>query len=114
MHHRLFLSLITVFLLVLSSCTPKATQPSANNSPTSTPTQILLAMTPTSTPEASITPTDEPPELCDIDYLPNYICKFDNNAPLIRLFVHYFKELDFYRMDSHMAAWRIHNLEGNR
>lgn len=71
MHHRLILSLITVFLLLLSSCTPKATQPSANNSPTSTPTQILLAMTPTSTPEASITPTDKPPELCDNDYLPN-------------------------------------------
>lgn len=63
--------------------------------------------------DASFAATEPPPKFC-LSHYKNYICTFDNNAPLIRLFVHYFKELDFYRMDSHMAAWRIHNLEGNR
>ncbi len=63
--------------------------------------------------DASFSAPEPPPKFCLTHYR-NYKSTFDNNAPLIRLFVHYFKELDFYRMDSHMAAWRGHNLEGNR
>lgn len=62
---------------------------------------------------ASFGAPEPPPKFC-LTHYKNYKSTFDNNAPLIRLFVHYFKELDFFRMDSHMAAWRIHNLEGNR
>ena len=62
--------------------------------------------------DASFAAPEPPPKFCLTRYK-NYKSTFDDNAPLIRLFVHYFKELDFYRMDSHMAAWRVHNLEGN-
>jgi hypothetical protein len=62
---------------------------------------------------ASFAASEPPPKFCLTHYR-NYKSTFDDNAPLIRLFVHYFKELDFYRMDAHMAAWRSHNLEGNR
>ncbi len=63
--------------------------------------------------DASFAAPEPPPKFC-LTHYKNYKSTFDGNAPLIRLFVHYFKELDFYRMDSHMAAWRSHNLEGNR
>lgn len=63
--------------------------------------------------DASFAASEPPPKFC-LTHYKNYKSTFNNNAPLIRLFVHYFKELDFYRMDSHMAAWRIHNIEGNR
>jgi hypothetical protein len=63
--------------------------------------------------DSSFATPEPPPKFCLTHYR-NYKSTFDNTAPPIRLFVHYFKELDFYRMDSHMAAWRIHNIEGNR
>lgn len=63
--------------------------------------------------DASFAAPEPPPKFC-LTHYKNYKSTFDDNAPLIRLFFHYFKELDFYRMDSHMAAWRSHNLEGNR
>jgi len=63
--------------------------------------------------DASFAAPEPPPKFC-LTHYKNYKSTFDHTAPLIRLFVHYFKELDFYRMDSHMAAWRSHNLEGNR
>ena len=63
--------------------------------------------------EASFAAPEPPPKFC-LTHYKNYKSTFDHTAPLLRLFVHYFKELDFYRMDSHMAAWRSHNLEGNR
>ena len=63
--------------------------------------------------DASFAAPGPPPKFC-LTHYKNYKSTFDNTAPLIRLFVHYFKELDFYRMDSHMTAWRSHNLEGNR
>ncbi|MBI3163891.1 MAG: hypothetical protein HYZ24_04350 [Chloroflexi bacterium] len=63
--------------------------------------------------DASFAAPEPPPKFC-LTHYKNYKSTFDDNAPPIRLFVHYFKELDFYRMDSHMAAWRSHNLEGNR
>ncbi len=63
--------------------------------------------------DASFAAPEPPPKFC-LTHYKNYKSTFDNNAPLMRLFFHYFKELDFYRMDSHMAAWRSHNLEGNR
>lgn len=63
--------------------------------------------------DASFAASEPPPKFC-LTHYKNYTSAFDDTAPLIRLFVHYFKELDFYRMDSHMAAWRSHNLEGNR
>ncbi|MBV6391981.1 MAG: hypothetical protein KPEEDBHJ_01197 [Anaerolineales bacterium] len=56
----------------------------------------------------------EPPPKFSLSHYRNYKRTFASDAPLSRLFIHYFKELDFYRMDSHMAAWRSHNLEGNR
>ncbi len=63
--------------------------------------------------DASFAAPEPPPKFC-LTHYKNYESTFDNNTPLIRLFVHYFKELDFYRMDAHMAAWRVHDLEGNR
>ncbi len=63
--------------------------------------------------DAAFAASEPPPKFCLTHYR-NYKRTFPSDAPLIRLFVHYFKELDFYRMDSHMAAWRVHNLEGNR
>ncbi|MBI5932567.1 MAG: hypothetical protein HY867_02575 [Chloroflexi bacterium] len=63
--------------------------------------------------DASFAAPDPPPKFC-LTHYKNYKSTFDGTAPLNRLFVHYFKELDFYRMDSHMAAWRSHNFEGNR
>ena len=63
--------------------------------------------------DASFAAPEPPPNFC-LTHYKNYKSTFDHTAPLIRLFVHYFKELDFYRMDSHMAAWQSHNLEGNR
>ena len=63
--------------------------------------------------DASFAAPEPPPKFC-LTHYKNYKSTFDHTAPLIRLFVHYFKELDFYRMDSHMAAWRSHNLDGNR
>ena len=62
--------------------------------------------------EVSFAAPEPPPKFC-LTHYKNYKSTFNGNAPLIRLFVHYFKELDFFRMDSHMAAWRSHNLEGN-
>lgn len=56
----------------------------------------------------------EPPPKFSLSHYRNYKRTFASDAPLSRLFIHYFKELDFYRMDSHMAAWRVHNIEGNR
>lgn len=63
--------------------------------------------------DASFAAPEPPPKFC-LSHYRNYKSTFDHTAPLIRLFVHYFKELDLYRMDAHMAAWRSHNLEGNR
>jgi hypothetical protein len=56
----------------------------------------------------------EPPSKFCLEHYRNFKSTFSNDAPLSRLFIHYFKELDFYRMDSHMAAWQFHNIEGNR
>jgi predicted transcriptional regulator len=58
--------------------------------------------------------TSEPQSKFCLTHYRNYKRTFASDAPLPRLFIHYFKELDFYRMDSHMAAWRIYNIEGNR
>ena len=63
--------------------------------------------------DASFAASEPPPKFC-LTHYKNYKSTFSSDAPLPRLFIHYFKELDFYRMDSHMAAWRVHNLEGNR
>ena len=63
--------------------------------------------------DASFAAPEPPPKFCLAHYK-NYKHTFSSDAPLSRLLIHYFKELDFYRMDSHMAAWRSHNLEGNR
>lgn len=62
----------------------------------------------------SLSNAPEPPSKFCFEHYKNYKRTFSSDAPLSRLFAHYFKELDFYRMDSHMAAWRIHNIEGNR
>jgi DNA-binding MarR family transcriptional regulator len=56
----------------------------------------------------------EPPSKFCLEHYRNFKSTFSNDAPLSRLFIHYFKELDFFRMDSHMAAWQVHNIEGNR
>ena len=63
--------------------------------------------------DASFAAPEPPPKFC-LTHYKNYKSTFSSDAPLPRLFIHYFKELDFYRMDSHMAAWRVYNLEGNR
>ncbi len=56
----------------------------------------------------------EPPShFCHAVYK-NYKRTFSNDAPPMRLVIHYYKELDFYRTDAHVAAWQIHNIEGNR
>jgi len=62
--------------------------------------------------EASISASEPPPKFCIAHYM-NYKSTFSSETSLSRIFVHHFKELDFYRMDSHMAAWQIHNIEGN-
>lgn len=62
----------------------------------------------------STTAAPEPPShFCQIHYK-NYKRTFPNDAPLTRWFLHYYKELDFYRTDAHVVAWQIHNIEGNR
>lgn len=63
--------------------------------------------------EAASAAPEPPSHFCHTIYK-NYKRTFSNDAPLTRLFVHYFKELDFYRTDAHVAAWQIHNIEGNR
>jgi len=63
--------------------------------------------------DSSSNAPEPPPKFC-LTHYKNYKSTFSSDAPLSRLFIHYFKELDCYRMDSHMAAWRIHNIEGNR
>jgi hypothetical protein len=57
------------------------------------------------------TAAPEPPShFCQTVYK-NYKLTFPNDAPLTRLFVHYYKELDFYRTDAHVAAWQITSKE---
>jgi len=63
--------------------------------------------------DSSFTAPEPPSKFC-LEHYRNFKSTFSNDAPLSRLFIHYFKELDFFRMDSHMAAWQIHNIEGNR
>ncbi|MBE7436594.1 MAG: hypothetical protein HS100_21945 [Anaerolineales bacterium] len=63
--------------------------------------------------EATDAAPEPPSHFCQTVYK-NYKRTFPSDAPLPRLFIHYFKELDFHRMDSHMAARRIRNIEGNR
>ena len=62
--------------------------------------------------EATSAAPEPPSHFCHSAYK-NYSRTFPSDAPLPRLFVHYFKELDFYRTDAHAAAWQIHNMEGN-
>lgn len=62
----------------------------------------------------STTAAPEPPShFCQAHYK-NYKRTFPSDAPLTRLFLHYYKELDFYRTDAHVAAWQVHNIAGNR
>jgi len=62
----------------------------------------------------AITAAPEPPShFCHAAYK-NYKNTFPGDAPLTRVWIHYYKELDFYRTDAHVAAWQIHNIEGNR
>ena len=62
----------------------------------------------------STTAASEPPShFCQMHYK-NYKRTFPSDAPLMRLFLHYYKELDFYRTDAHVAAWQIHSIAGNR
>jgi hypothetical protein len=63
--------------------------------------------------EATSAMPEPPSHFCQTHYK-NYKRTFPSDAPLTRLFVHYYKELDFYRTDAHVAAWQIHNIEGNR
>lgn len=63
--------------------------------------------------EATSAMPEPPSHFCHMAYK-SYRRSFPSNAPLTRLFVHYFKELDFYRTDAHVAARQIHNIEGNR
>ena len=63
--------------------------------------------------EAASAMPEPPSHFCHTAYK-NYKRTFPNDAPLTRQFVHYYKELDFYRTDAHVAAWQVHNIEGNR
>ncbi len=63
--------------------------------------------------EATDAAPEPPSHFCQMVYK-NYKRTFPNNAPLTRLFAHYYKELDFYRTDAHVAARQIHNIEANR
>ena len=63
--------------------------------------------------EATDTAPEPPSHFCHTVYK-NYKRTFPNDAPLMRWFIHYYKELDFYRTDAHVAAWQVHNVAGNR
>lgn len=63
--------------------------------------------------EATAAAPEPPSHFCQAHYK-NYKRTFPSNAPLTRQFIHYYKELDFYRTDAHVAAWQIHNVAGNR
>jgi hypothetical protein len=63
--------------------------------------------------EATTAAPEPPSHFCHTVYK-NYKRTFPNDAPPMRLVIHYYKELDFYRTDAHAAAWQIHNIEGNR
>lgn len=63
--------------------------------------------------EATSAMSEPPSHFCQAHYK-NYKRTFPSDAPLARQFIHYYKELDFYRTDAHVAAWQIHNIAGNR
>ena len=62
--------------------------------------------------EATTAAPEPPSHFCQTQYK-NYKRTFPSDAPLLRFFIHYYKELDFYRTDAHVAAWQIHNIAGN-
>ena len=62
--------------------------------------------------DATAAAPEPPSHFCQTHYK-NYKRTFPSDAPLTRWFVHYYKELDFYRTDAHTAAWQIHNIAGN-
>lgn len=62
--------------------------------------------------EATDAAPEPPSHFCQATYK-NYKRTFPSDAPLTRLFAHYYKELDFYRTDAHVAAWGVHNIAGN-
>lgn len=63
--------------------------------------------------DAATAAPEPPSHFCQAHYK-NYKRTSPSDAPLLRLFVHHYKELDFYRTDAHVAAWQIHNIAGNR
>ena len=63
--------------------------------------------------DAATAAPEPPSHFCQAHYK-NYKRTFPSDAPLLRLFVHHYKELDFYRTDAHVAAWQVHNIAGNR
>lgn len=63
--------------------------------------------------DATAAAPEPPSHFCQTVYK-NYKRAFPSNTPLTRWFIHYYKELDFYRTDAHVAAWQAHNVAGNR